>query len=172
MKKALRFSTILVIGCIIFFGCKQQQDKKTEVASNKVRYALFVHAGDESKPIYPLLIYTNEHDTSYYKYCKMDARGTIYKYGFPLTETLIEDMKKYYVTDSVFNLVSDYIIKNDPKKDDFNDISASGSYWVFFQDDQDSTIFTLDGGYGTCESCPFFQDLRKFVPEFDGSISD
>ena len=63
MKNILRSSTILVIGCIIFFGCKQQQNKKNEVASNKLRYALFVHAGEETKPVYPLLIYTNENDT-------------------------------------------------------------------------------------------------------------
>ena len=158
MKKILKYYIIVIIGCVFFQNCKQMPDR--------TRFVLFVFCGNQTAPVYPVYIYTNEKDTTYLKYCKMESRGTIYIGGFPLSDIHMKGMKKYHVNDSVFDLVSEYIIKNDTKAKGFKELGASGNYWVFFQDGKDSTIFALEGEYGACESCVFFEDLRKIVPEF------
>ena len=166
---------IIAVAVSAYVLCYQQkriqQQNNIEIMSDRIRFVLFVHAGDETKPSFPSLIYTNKNDTTYLKYCRMDARETIYVCGFPLSDEIIKRMKKYHVSDSVFDLVSNYVIKNDTQTMEFAIFDASGNYWVFFQDGQDSTIFTLDGYDGInklpSKSILFFEDISKFVPEFD-----
>ena len=177
----LLFGIIAIAVCVCVLSYQQkriQQRNDIETISNRIRFVLFVHAGDETKPSSPFLIYTNKNDTTYLKYCRMDARETIYVCRFPLSDEIIQGMKKYHVSDSVFDSVSNYVAKNNTQMMEFAKFGANGNYWVFFQDEQDSAIFTLDGSDWILDgsdwieklpskSRPFFEDLRKFVPEFD-----
>ena len=166
--KNITYILVLTLLGVILFSCGSN-NKQNDVIISHTRFVLFVHMGDESAPSWPLLITTNPEDTTFYKYCKME-RGPIFEYGFPLSETMIERTKRYKVNDSIFDLVGSYIIEEDTKSMNFNDGAANGNYLVFYQDDKDSIIFTVDGldsKYRTCESCVFFEGIQKFVPDFD-----
>ena len=165
--KNLNYILIVTLLGVVFLSCSL--NNKQNVIDSHTRFVFFVHSGDESAPSWPLLITTNLEDTTFYKYCKMEAREQVSTYGFHVTETMLENTKKYLVTDSIFGLVSGYIVENNPKKNNFKDGSANGNYWVFYQNDKDTLAFTLDGldsKNNTSEMLPFFEGIQEFVPDF------
>lgn len=162
MKKILLLCLAAIVGSSFLPGCRNKTQPKE---ADKTRFALFIHASSETKPSLPLLIYTNENDTTYLQYCRMEHSDAFIK--FPIGEYKIEHMKKFHVSDSLFDHISDFIIKNDTKTVWLKDNFVDGNYWVFFQDDTVSLIFALDGGYMTGNVNEFFDGIREFIPEFD-----
>lgn len=166
MKKIL-CCVIAAMTIVLFSNC-EQVGRNTKTASNQTRFVLFIYFGDQTAPAFPFLIYTNENDTTYLKYCKMESRYTVYDTTLPLPDYVIDRIKKYHVNDSVFDLVSKYVIEHDTKASTFTEAGFAGNYWVFFQDGNDSTEFALGGTTGgACQVCDFFKDIQQFVPEFD-----
>lgn len=168
MKKIILLGIVAVIGSTFMLSCRNKVLQKND---DRIRYVLFIHVGAETAPALPLLIYTNENDSTYLRCFSMKEEGLKFMpYYYPIGESLIgkyliKDMKKYHVADSVFNHISDFIINN-PQADSFKELYAEGNFLVFFRDDTDSLTFPLDGEH----YIQFFDRIREFIPEFDKSM--
>lgn len=61
MNVSIKKYIIPLISLLFFISCKENNQKPLKrLASSTARYVLFVHAGRESQPVLPILIYTNE----------------------------------------------------------------------------------------------------------------
>jgi hypothetical protein len=165
----IRTTIFFYLVCTIFLACSRQANKIEEQPIP--RYALFVHAGDETAPSWPLIIYTNENDTSFHQYFRIPKYEQVTQYGFSLTDEKLARIKKYHVNDSIFNLVQDYLLKENTFKTNLMRGSYIDDYWVFLNTGDNSTIYYLtELNAEDCHYCKMNREIKNIIPDFGKRI--
>ena len=167
--QAIIYFCIVCILCVVSLACNGCTKLIEERRPAPIpRYALFIHAGDESAPVWPLLVYTNKNDTSFHRYFRMSSYEQISEYGISLSDEKLERMKRYFVNDSIFDLLQKYLIEQNTQK---TDSIGDSNYWIFLNVGKDSIIsYLTETQKGTCSYCKIEIDIKRIIPDFDKRI--
>lgn len=108
---------LLIILYLLLCGCDNNIKQRSEDNSCKSRFILFVYLGENSKYTPPLLLRTNEMDTTYLQYVG-ESIEMLEKNGFLISEFADrQSMYKILIDNSIYNIMENYIEKHNTNKD-------------------------------------------------------
>lgn len=101
---------------------------------------LVVYLGDENKPTYPLVIKTNENDTSYYKFLG-GGKEKFDKYGFDISANYIRSST---VSNETYDLLKNYITNHNTHVDRNLHSAKMNSMKIILSDHCTFLMYTVD----------------------------
>lgn len=136
---------IMPISCFLILGCSLNKGEIKECfGSCSSGYVLIVFMGEQTKPIYPILISSNEKDTAYFQYIGNFAE-LLNKNGFVISETMgKEHLRKVIVNDDVFSKIKKYILSQNTHKDTVSFEGGYNTFKIIFADKCDSLNYLVD----------------------------
>lgn len=153
------YLTIFLCFCF-FFGCSTHNTEKIDPCLSG--YILFVYMGEQNKPIYPVLIRTDEKDSTYLQYIG-SSQEKLEKNGFIIAELSYgKSFDNIIIDEKVFLTIKNYITINNTKidKDIWN--SDNNTIKIILSDKCDSLTYIVDKS-----NINYFTHLIDSVKIFD-----
>jgi len=146
MKK---INSILILIALILCSCNNKKDNLSkEIDPCLSGFILMVYIGENSAPIFSTLIRTDDKDSTYYKRYIGGGREMFLKNDFTLDEYWDKNyIKKITINDANYNILKEYIINNNTKRVDVenvDDYSYKCPIKVILSDKCDSIVYIVN----------------------------
>lgn len=136
--------SLLIVGLIfsfLMFSCfNNKKGKEVENKKCLPAYILIIYLGEDNKPTYPLVIRTDEKDTSYLKFIGSE-KEKLDKNGFTTSK---EYIRIHTVKPETYYLLKSYIVAHNSHKDRTIFNASNNTMKVILSDQCDSVMYAVD----------------------------
>lgn len=162
MKKHITF----IIYLLSFISCSNNNSQKQENSSLEKnhfpQYILIVYMGEINHPVSPLLIVTDNQDTTYLKYMR-ENKENLENYGFIIPKIVKEEyLKKAIVDDNTFNIIRTYIEKNNTGINKNIWSSDDTTSKIILEGQHDSLVYVVDKS-----NIDYYSNLIQLIKPFN-----
>lgn len=143
-----KYKVIIIICLLGLVSCTNNSFNKQRNSSLRKndfhQYILIVYMGEINHPVSPLLIVTDIKDSSYLKYIG-ESKEKLESQGFLINKTLEKEyMKRIVVHDNTFNILRNYIEKNNTGVNNNIWRSDNSTSKIILEYKGTSIIYTID----------------------------